>query len=464
MSYKGLEGWMETETFDGLREAALSHVWFPFQQLNDVAAEGGLQIMTEGKGAKIKDIHGKEYYDGFAGLALVNVGYGREEIADAVRDQLATLHYANTFAYGTIPAIKAAEKLASLAPGDLNRVFFTSGGSDSVETAMKMARQYHFNRGDKERVKFISRRGSYHGVSLGALAVNMAPWVNRDIFEPMLPIVRVAPQPSPYRCELGGETASECAVLCAEAVEKIILEEGPETVVAVIAEPVSVSSGVAIPGLEYWPMLRDICDRHGVLLIADEVINGFGRTGKMFAIEHFGVQPDIITVAKGITSGYQPVGACIVRDQVAEAFVGGEDVTFRHGYTYSGHPAGAAAALVNMEIIEREGLVENSAIMGRRLLDRLTALKEHPIVGDVRGLGLMCAVELVKDKATKESLSSIPGAGEKLSRRLAENGLLTRTVPYLNLTPALTLSAQEVDEIADIVSDGISYIEKELGY
>ena len=197
--------------------------------------------------------------------------------------------------------------------------------------------------------------------------------MNRDIFEPMLPIVRVAPQPSPYRCELGGETASECAVLCAEAVEKIILEEGPETMAAVIAEPVSVSSGVAIPGPEYWPMLRDICDRHGVLLIADEVINGFGRTGKMFAIEHFGVLPDIITVAKGITSGYQPVGACIVRDQVAEAFVGGEDVTFRHGYTYSGHPAGAAAALVNMEIIEREGLVENSAVMGRRLLDRLTA-------------------------------------------------------------------------------------------
>ena len=175
MSYRGLEGWMETETFDGLREAALSHVWFPFQQLNDVAAEGGLQIMTEGKGAKIKDIHGKEYYDGFAGLALVNVGYGREEIARAVYEQMSTLHYANTFAYATIPAIKAAEKLASLAPGDLNRVFFTSGGSDSVETAMKMARQYHFNRGDKERVKFISRRGSYHGVSLGALAVNMAP-------------------------------------------------------------------------------------------------------------------------------------------------------------------------------------------------------------------------------------------------------------------------------------------------
>ena len=464
MSYKGLEAWLETETFDGLREAALSHVWFPMQQLNDVSKEGGLQIMRSGRGAKITDFEGREYYDGFAGLALVNVGYGREEIAQAVHDQLSTLHYANTFAYGTIPAIKAAEKLASLAPGDLNRVFFTSGGSDSVETAMKMARQYHFNRGDKERIKFISREGSYHGVSLGALAVNQAPWVNRDIFQPMLPIVRVAPQPSVYRSEVEGETASECAVRCAEAVEKIILEEGPETVAAVIAEPVSVSAGVAIPGPEYWPMLREICDRHGALLIADEVINGFGRTGKMFAIEHFGVQPDIITLAKGITSGYQAVGACIVRDHVGDAFVGGEDVTFKHGYTYSGHPAGAAAALANIEIIEREGLVENSAVMGRRLLDRLTALKESPIVGDVRGLGLMCAIELVKDKATKESLASVPGAGDKLSARLAENGLLTRTVPYLNLTPALTLSAEEVDEIADIVKDGIEYIEKELGY
>ncbi len=464
MTYKGLEGWMQSETFDGLRASALSHVWFPFQQWNDVAAEGGLQVMTEGHGAKIKDIQGKEYYDGFAGLALVNVGYGREEIAKAAYEQMSTLHYANTFAFATIPVIKLAEKLASITPGDLNRVFLTSGGSDSVETSMKIARQYHVNRGEAKRTKFISRSGSYHGVSLGALGVNMTAWVKREIFEPMLPTVRVAPQPSPYRCALGGTTASECAIRCAEAVEKIMLEEGPETIAAVIAEPISVSAGVAIPGPEYWPMLRDICDRHGVLLIADEVINGFGRTGKMFGIEHFGVLPDMITVAKGITSGYQPVGACITSDHVAEAFVGDSDVTFQHGYTYSGHPAGAAAALVNLDIIEREGLVENSERMGRYLLDRLTPLKEHPIVGDVRGLGLMCALELVKDKGTKEPLSSIPGVASKLSRRLADNGLLTRVSPYLNLTPVLTLSRQEVDEIADIVSDGIGYVEKELGY
>ncbi|MCZ6866600.1 MAG: aspartate aminotransferase family protein [Chloroflexi bacterium] len=464
MSYQGLKGWMESETFDGLRASALSNVWFPFQQWNDVAGEGGLRIITEGHGAKIVDFQGKEYYDGFAGLVLVNVGYGREEIARAVYDQISTLHYANTFAFATIPVIKLAEKLASITPGDLNHVFLTSGGSDSVETSMKMARQYHVNRGEPKRSKFISRKGSYHGVSLGALSVNTAPWVKREIFEPMLPTVRIAPQPSPYRCELGGTTPSECAVRCAEAVEKIMLEEGPETIAAVIAEPVSVSTGVAVPGPEYWPMLRDICDRHGVLLIADEVINGFGRTGKMFGMEHFGVVPDMITVAKGITSGYQPVGACITRDHVAQAFVGGPEETFQHGYTYSGHPAGAAAALVNIDIIEREDLVGNSARMGEYLLDRLTPLREHPIVGDIRGLGLMCALDLVKDKGTKEPLSTIPDACSKLTNRLADNGLLTRVSQYLILTPVLTVSRQEVDEIVDIVSDGISYIEKELGY
>lgn len=465
MTYQGLKGWMESETFDGLRASALSHVWFPFQQWEDVAAEDGLRIITEGHGAKIKDFHGKEYYDGFAGLALVNVGYGREEIAKAVYEQISTLHYANTFNYSTIPQIKMADKVASITPGDLNRVFFTSGGSEAVETALKIARQYHVNRGEEQRTKFISRKGSYHGLSLGALSVNTAPWVKREIFEPLImPSVRIAPQPLPYRCELGGTTPSECAIRCADAIEKIIQEEGGETVAAVIAEPISTSAGMAIPGPEYWPMLRETCDRYGVLLIADEVINGFGRTGKMFGIEHFGVIPDMITVAKGITSGYQPVGACITREHVAETFAGGPDVTFQHGYTYGGHPAGAAAGLVNLDIIEREDLVGNSARMGDYLLDRLTPLREHPIVGDVRGLGLYCALELVKDKATKEPFTAVPGAAAKLTRYLADHGLLTRSTQFLLITPSLTVNHREVDEIVDIISDGITYIEKELGY
>ena len=464
MDYRKSNLWMDSEIFNDLRESALSHLWFPFQQLNDVASDKDFRIITEGNGAKVKDFQGNEYYDGFAGLALVNVGYGREEIARSVYDQISTLHYANTFSYTTIPAIKLATKLGSLTPGDLNRVFFTSGGSESVETAMKIARQYHFNRGESARVKFISRRGSYHGVSLGALSVNNAPWVNRHVFEPLLSAVRIAPQPLPYRCEFGVETASECAIKCAESVETIILEEGPEMIAGIIAEPISLSAGVAVPGPEYWPMLRDICDRYGVLLIADEVINGFGRTGKMFGIEHFGIVPDMITVAKGITSGYQPVGACITREYIADAFDGAPENTFQHGYTYSGHPAGAAAGLTNIDIIEREDLVGNSARMGEYMLERLAPLKEHPIVGDVRGMGLMCALDLVRDKATKEPLSTIPGATLKLSRHLARNGLLTRVGAYLILTPSLALARVELDEIIDIVIDGIRYIEKELAY
>ena len=457
--------WLATETFDELRAAALEHLWFPFQQWNDVAAPDGLRIMVEGRGVKIKDFHGKEYYDGFAGLVLVNIGHGREEMARAVYEQLTTLHYASTFFFATIPAIKLAEQVASLSPGDLNQVFFTSGGSEAVETALKMARQYYVNRGEPQRTHFIARRGSYHGVSLGALNVNTAPWVKREVFESLMPnVISVAPQPLPYRCPRGGTTPSDCAIRCAQAIEELIVEQGPETVAAVIAEPVSTSAGAAVPGPEYWPMLREICDKYGVLLIADEVITGFGRTGKMFAIEHWGVVPDMMTVAKGITSGYQPVGACIAREHIAEAFKGDDEKTFSHGFTYSCHPAGAAAGLMNIRIMQQEALVENSAAMGQYMLDRLTSLKEHPIVGDVRGLGLLCALDLVKDKATKEPLGSIPGAEAKLTKRLADNGLLTRAKGFLFLTPPLTVTKAEVDEMVEIVTEGLSYIERELGY
>jgi adenosylmethionine-8-amino-7-oxononanoate aminotransferase len=460
MTYKGIKQWLKTETFDSLRAEALDSLWFPFQQWKDVAAPGGLRVLAEGKGAKVKDFQGKEYYDGFAGLVLVNVGYGREEIAKAVYDQVKTLHYANAFAYTTVPTIKLSKKVASMTPGDLNKVFFTSGGSEAVETALKMARQYFVNTGQPKRHKFIARQTSYHGVSIGATAVNSAPQVKRQLFEPILPTnVRFAPQPLSYAT---GETPSQCAIRCAKAVEEIILKEGPETVAAVIGEPISLSAGVAVPGDEYWPMLRQICDKYGVLLIADEVINGFGRTGTMFAIEQTGMVPDMLTVAKGITSGYQPMGACIARAHIGEAFVGGAEKTFGHGYTYSGHPAAAAAGLVNIDILEREKLAENSAKMGQYLLDRLAPLKEHPTVGDIRGRGLLCVLEMVKDKGTKEKLSTVPGASAKLNQRLTENGLLTRTAPFLYVCPTLTVDRAQVDEIVEIVKDGVEYIEREL--
>ena len=274
---------------------------------------------------------------------------------------------------------------------------------------------------------------------------------------------RFAPQPHLYHCEFGSSTQSECDVQSAKAIEEIMLEEGPDTFAAVIAEPVSHSVGVAIPGSEYWPLLRQICDKYGVLLIADEVITGFGRTGKWFAMEHWGVVPDMMTMAKGITSGYFPVGACVARDRVHDAFKGGPESTYPHGFTYGGHPVGAAVALANIAIMEQEHLVENSAVMGDYLLDRLTPLKEHPTVGDVRGLGLLTAVELVTDKATKEPITSIPGAAKLVKNHLAELGLLTMMRQEILLNPPLPVTKDDVDAIVDIVDRGITNTEKELG-
>ena len=240
--------------------------------------------------------------------------------------------------------------------------------------------------------------------------------------------------------------------------------EGPATVAAVIAEPISVSCGVSVPQPEYWPRLREICDKHGVLLIADEVITGFARTGKMFGCEHWGIVPDMMTFAKGVSSGYQPVGGVIARESVATMFEGGPEKTFTHGFTYSGHPAGAVAALVNIDIIERENLVENSATMGQYMLDRLTALKEHPMVGDVRGLGLLCAVELVKDKATKEKFSPDDPILKSVSSKVLELGLFVRISDNLFLAPPLIVGKSDVDEMVGIVEKAITWGEQEMGY
>ncbi len=447
-----------------LRQTALDHLWIAMQRQDDLAAQGGPTIIVEGDGIRVKDITGKTYIDCIAGLFLINSGHGRKEIADAVYNQLNTLHYANTFAYATIPAIKLAERLADLAPGDMNRVFLTSGGSESVETAMKMARQYHVNSGHPQRTKFIARRGSYHGTSMGALSLNGATqFVHPERYEPLLPNVRHVDTINCYRCPWGLEYPS-CSLTCAQDVERMIKFEGPETVAAVIAEPVSVSSSVSVPQPEYWPSLREICDKYGVLLIADEVITGFGRTGKMFASEHWDIVPDLITFAKGVTSGYQPVGGVIAREGVASAFTGSEEKTFAHGFTYGGHPAGAAAALANLDIIEREGLVENSAVMGRYMLDKLSVLKEHQIVGDVRGLGLTCAVELVKDKATKEKFVHDDPVTKGMNKKIVDLGLLTRTEGAIFICPPLTVTESDVDEIVDIVEQTVTWGEKEMGY
>jgi len=453
-----------TKQKNDLQEIALANLWMPTRDWSDLA-ENGFTVMSEADGVRIKDIDGRWGYDGVAGLMLVNVGHGRKEIIDAIADQLGTLHYANTFMYPAEPVIRFAEKIASLTPGDLNRTYFTSGGSEAVETALKIAYRYHFNRGEPSRSKFIGREGSYHGTTRGALSVSTSSFLDRPGYSEILPDnFRVVSQPGYYNRKDRELSLSDFTVLCAKEIEDVILEEGPENIAGVIAEPISFSAGVAIPGDEYWPLLREICDRYGVLLIADEVITGWGRTGKWFGVEHWNVVPDIMTMAKGITSGYFPVGACVVRDAVFEEFKGGSEKSYKHGITYGGHPAGAAAGLANVAIMERENLIANSEKVGSRLLKSLENLLSHPTVGDVRGLGLMCAVELVSNEETREPLNNLPDATKRLSEKMIARGLFTRATTHVFFAPPLTVTEAEVDEMVEIFDVSLTETEKELGF
>ena len=428
--------------FGDLKQAAMDHLWMPFSQYNDLMSNGGPKVIVEGDGIHMTDSDGKTYIDAIGGLFLVNVGHGRHEIADAVSEQLKAVHYANTFMYPAVSTIKLAEKLAELAPGDLNRVFLASGGSEAVDTALKIIRQYHVNNGEPRRTKFIARRGSYHGVSMGALSMNSAATVRRDIWDPML-----------IDTKFVGETA--------EDVEDVIKFEGPETVAGFITEPISVPKGMKVPDDDYWPKLREICDRYGVLMVADEVITGFGRTGKMFAMEHWNVTADLMTFAKGVTSGYQPVGGVMVTNKVYDAFKGDSSKTFTHGYTYSGHPAGAAAALANLAIMERENLVDNSAETGAYFKGQLETLKEHSMVSEVHGTGLLLSVELMEDKATGKPFAKGAPKLKQLVQELENRGVLTRTEPFLYIAPPLTLTREEADEIVSIIDEALTVVEKE---
>jgi adenosylmethionine-8-amino-7-oxononanoate aminotransferase len=406
---------------------------------------------------------GNTSIDGMSGLWLKNVGYGRKEIADAAYEQMLNLTYM-PLGTTTEPTIKLAEKISQIAPGDMTRSFFTSGGSEAVETAMKLSRAYFKRVGEPNRTKFISRKGSYHGATMGALALGGSHLYPKLDYEPLMPGVFHVPQPLPYRCEFGGETPEECAELCVNAVEVMIKFQDPETVAAVFAEPISSPMGCVVPGDNYWPRLREICDKYGVLLIADEVITGFGRTGKMFATEHWGVVPDMMTVAKGITSGYIPMGGCITRGEISDAFIGSQKASFKHVITFGGHPVAAAAALKNIEIMENEGMVENAAKQGAYLLDGLKEMKEkYQMIGDVRGLGLFCGLELVADRETKEYFPAEADLANRITQGFADNGLLLRGGDRMNVAPPLCITSSEVDEIVTTMDKVFGQVSKDLG-
>ena len=447
-----------TNDTNAIRQAALDHLWMHNADWTTMAEEGGPPIMVSGDGVRVTDAEGNVWIDAHGGYASVNAGYGHTAIADTMLEQMRKLTY---FPQGTTtaPLIRLVEKLAELAPECLERVWPVSGGSEANETAVKIARAYHKRRGDNGRYKVISRRGSYHGATGGVMWMGASSGISD--FEPAMPGMLYAPQPYFYRCEFGSSTPEECAELSARAVEDLILLHSPDTVAAFIGEPVA--SGLAPPSPEYWQMVREICDRYGVVLIADEVVTGFGRTGTMFAMEHYGVVPDIMTIAKGITSSYLPLAATIVDTHIADAFAG-EDNVFRQALTFGGHPVTAAVALKNIEIIEREELVSNSASMGAYFLERLQELQErHPSIGDVRGIGLLLGMELVSDRESKAKFDESQQVGKRLTDKMRDRGIILRFGgDRVSIGPPLCITTDDIDEIVTALDSAISELEGEL--
>src|SRR6516165_3266213 len=380
-------------------------------------------VVAEGRGAILRDAEGREYIDGLSGLWNVNVGHGRAELADAASAQMRRIAFASAYIGATNePAVRLAEKIVGHGYANSAAVYFTTAGAESNESAFKFARYYWKIKDKPEKTKIISRIHAYHGVTLAAMsATGMAAY--HKMFGPLVPgFIQIAP---PYAYRWGGN--EEPGIGAADAVEQAILAAGPDTVAAVIAEPVMGAGGVIVPPPSYFPRLREICYRHDVLLIADEVITGFGRTGRWFALGHWGVEPDLVSFAKGVTSGYLPLGGVIASKQVYDSIESAPaDRKFMHAATYSGHPVCCAVGLRNVEIIENEGLVERAQVIGKRLLAGLEGLRDLPSVGDVRGLGMMCGIELVTERATK---TPALGLGARVGREALARGLLLRVRP-----------------------------------
>jgi len=417
----------------------------------------GITVMDRGEGVRVTDQSGKNYLDLVAGVTRpVHVGYGRKEIAQAVYDQICMLSYFTPMEFANPPAIKLAKVLAELAPGDINHFIFVCDGSEAVETAIKLARHYHEYKGNLKRYKIISRRGAYHGVTGGALRALGTVLPMRQIMEPLAPGTIFAESPYCYRCPLHLKYP-ECNIACARDIERIIEFEDPEQVSAFIGEPIQQGFGAYAPPKEYWPIVRQICSKYGVLLIIDEVICGFGRTGRWFGIDHFDIQPDIITMAKGITSGYVPLGGVGCRAEIIEPV----DI-FQHLHTYGNHPVSCAAALKNIEILENENLVQNSRDVGAYFLERLKSLCSHPTVGEVRGTGLWTAIDFTLDKKTR-----VPFPTERIGnlvKRAKRKGLIIKTMGLaLEFAPPLIIQQKEIDEAVEVLDQCISEEEKEMG-
>jgi adenosylmethionine-8-amino-7-oxononanoate aminotransferase len=415
----------------------------------------GLPIIVSGDGCYVTDIEGRRYLDGLAGLFAVQIGYSHgEEIGEAAAAQMRELPFFTNWSYAHPRAIELAEEVASLAPGDLNRVFFTSGGSEAVEAAWKLARQWHAENGER-RWKAVSRNVAYHGTTMGALSINGIPSL-RTAFEPLVPEVAHVRNTNRYH-RPPDETEEAFTAFLLDDLEHTLDAMGPETVAMVIMEPVQNAGGCFTPPAGYFQGVREICDRHGILLCCDEVINGFGRLGDWFGSAKYDIRPDMVTCAKGLSSAYASIGAVIANDRVAEPFLR-DTASFGHGITFGGHPVQAAIALKNLEILRRERIVEHVAGEQDAFRDTLAQLLELPIVGDLRGTGFFYALELVRDKDTRASFSDAESESLLrgfLSQRLLEAGLICRADdrgdPVIQISPPLIATQEQFDEMTGIL-------------
>ena len=440
-----------------LQRAARDHLWLHFTRMGGYQ-DGEVPIIVRGDGCYLEDSKGKRYLDALAGLFSVNIGYGfGEEVGEAAAAQMRELPFYTNWGYAHPRAIELASEVASLTPGDLNRLFFVSGGSEAVESAWKLARQYYTARGDGRRWKAISRHVAYHGTTMGALSINGIPEI-RAPFEPLVPEVLHVRNTNRYH-RPPDETEAQFTAFLLDELEQTIVATGSDTVCMVIMEPVQNAGGSFTPPEGYWRGVREICDRYEILLCADEVITGFGRVGAWFGSERYDIRPDIMTIAKGLSSSYAAIGAVVATDRVMEPFLKDTNM-YSHGITFGGHPVGSAIALKNIEIMKRERIVEHVAETQDSFRQTLEQLLDLPIVGDVRGTGFFYAVELVKDKDTRETFNDeeretlLRGF---LSPRLFERGLICRSDdrgdPVVQISPPLVAGQQEFDQIVSILGD-----------
>ncbi len=435
----------------------LSHIVVDFKQMKDFVKNP--LIMERADGVRYWDVDGKSYLDGLSGVFVVNIGHNNCHVIEAMKAQLDKIAFAPPLHGTNEPAVRLAAKIASITPGDLNTVKLLNSGSEATEAAMKLARQYHIQSGHPNKFKVISRYYGYHGATMGALGAT-GTTKRRWMFEPFAPsYVKVQP-PHCYRCPYGLNYPG-CNILCAHIVREVIKMEGPQTVSAFIVEPIGNTGGIITPPMEYFPILREICTEFNVLLIFDEVLTGFGRTGNLFAAQTFGVTPDIICMGKGITSGYAPMSAMAFSDKVEKAFwgEGDADIQFAHGHTYGGNPLSAAASLAVIDVLLEQDLPGRAREMGAYLRQRLEGLSRFGIIGEVRGKGLLLGVELVKNPATKQAWPEKTRIGVQIGEECLQRGLIIRFDPdWIALAPPLIITRAEIDEMMDILEASIAAV------